>query len=1154
MDLNQPKLYAQTNIEQQRFCTTTEQGQVETTQMQEVIDMVPASWLTQESRSAPELTSINLKEHNEMIGNYSDSYTSTCTTTTTTSEEYQRMYNAQSSLTQSQFYYDQSSIDLNSSNCDYEVVSIQQQQGSFSSGSTDLILCSGRRSAQECTDSICNTINTSQLVNYIKDNFAMDGTDYASSASALPKLSKRVEFSENICKVETDTLINSGSQPSSVTDDQVAQITEIEQQPEISEPLAEHKVNLANTGVNYNATPKEWTSLMVQALTTASAKPFTITDLPESVVDCSAKDDEYAVAENSVIETVEADNRAEDDVENVQSVLSEKTADEQSEAELDKNENPPKKGYLASLLTTAPTDSVEWFKPVYENVPFPEETVPYFPPNIPLLPIEKHEPLRTKSPFVEALTVAPLRPFTPFENDVISQIEGLPRPAIDVKLIDALTTAPSEPITRFNPDLPAETEAERLIRIEKEKQEKCAAEVRELISKTVDSELSKKCTTFAPFKGFRKVCPFGNQASINQSSQCQSRSSSVCADNQDKSQSTIDSVDQSQTTNKACHNTKESNRNTKKSIAFPPPAGTPVKQYVQSGLQSPKTIPKYQRQWFNLASQSPIRTPEPHELKENVPIAFVDAPHEKTDSVSKPIAITISAPSEAPAAEGNVQYESTTVVDVRKSVAESSSFASEFTSNVATVLPTLPDSHAGSRTMTFQTIDPKDVIKPMRSVTPSLINKPPPMIPYYQQNLACEYYPAPNSFTLDPSRRSPSPRPDAVKSPAPGPPPSILKIQAPRITTPDSLELSTSIGVPSISAGQSGAHVLAASRKGYETSSHSFVKQPEVFHREQKDGLSFESHTTGSQLNEAKKSEMQSSSTVQLGNVQVQRSSRVIEEFEHSQKQSTTEIHSSSSNANQYQQQIGSGSSEYQQNELQYGRGFVAKQARRLSETTSQPNRNYVASYRFPQTTSDITDSGFPISPSNSFNPPNDQTVDQVNKLNAPQKTSFPPPPPQTPINSMYKCPSSPVQKTSFPPPIDVVAYDAQFNNNQSSCLTATASLTQQSKSSATATTSAYQNLTSAANPSAFLPSSNYGNTYKPISTSIPGAKPSNFFENRNTVSVSDPTPASAGSSNKSCTNVGATSAPNRGRGVLNASVAPGGRIPKCGCCSEQIR
>lgn len=1194
----QPKFIAHTSVEQ-RFSATANKTEVETTQIQDVIDMVPASWLTQESRSAPQLTSMNLQEHNELTESCSDSYTSTCTTTTTTSEEYQRMYNAQTSLlqSQSQSFYDHSSIDLNSSNCDYEVVSIQQQRGSFSSGSTDLMGFSGRRSAQECSDAICSTINTSQLVNYIKGS-AFDGVDY--SLPSLPKQPKKVGFSPNITKVETDELINSGSQPSSIAEDQnqsesivqeshdthesqeLQELHELqlsqaaqEPQPQLKPPPFDRKSVTPSPNIIYNATPKEWKSLMVQALTTASDKPFAISDLPDTAVDNSTYESFVETSTTTTTATVDKQTlEVEQKVEEVQSVFIEKTDDEQANVKV---EEPPKRGFLSTLFTgTDSSAPMEWFKPIYENVPLPEESAPYFPPNIPLLPIERHEPLRTKSPFVEALTVAPLRPFTPFENDVISQIEGLPR-APDVTLVDALTTAPSEPITKLNPDLPDETDAERIVRLEKEKQEKEAAEVRALISKTIDTELSKKCTTFAPLKGFRKVDPFKPLASYNQSPHCQSRSSSVCTENIDKTKQTIESVDHTQTntTNKACHSqTKDSNRSMKfvKTNNFPPPPGTPVKSYVQSGLQSPKTIPKYQRQWFNLASQSPIRTPEPPELKENVPLAFCDVPHEKTESVSKPIAITISATtasSSSATATESARTESTVVVDVQKTTAVESSFSSECASTVTTVVPTLSDHRTAPITITFQTLDPKDIVEPVRSTTPSLINKPPPLVPYYQQNLVSEYCGAPTSYTFDPSNaRSPSPRPDAVKPNAHGPPASVLKIQAPRITTPDSLELSTSIGVPSIVTGQSGAQLLAASRQGYSTASQSFTAQPEVFHREQKGGLSIETHSTGAELNEAKKSDVQSSSTYQVGNVQVQQNRRVIEEFEHTQKSSTTEIHTSSGGGvSELQQKIGSGAiaNEYQ-SELTYGKGFVARQARRLSETSQSSSKNVVASYRFPQITTDTTESSFPIG-SKIVEPPTPtpSASEPVVKVTKPiaQKTSFPlpqlpkttyAPPRLSPIpqrSAISPSAASPVpQKISFPPPIDVAAYDEQYS---SSNLTGHASsLTSQYQSS-----SAYQSLTTAG-PSAFLPNPNYGSTTsKPTtSISIPGFKPSNFNNNQNTVSVSDPTPASAGSANKNLSqNIGAaTSTPKRGRGVLNASVAPGGRIPKCGCCQAQIR
>lgn len=43
---------------------------------------------------------------------------------------------------------------------------------------------------------------------------------------------------------------------------------------------------------------------------------------------------------------------------------------------------------------------------------------------------------------------------------------------------------------------------------------------------------------------------------------------------------------------------------------------------MTSGLHKPDEIPQYQRKWFNLPTQNPPRTPEPEELRENVPVAF----------------------------------------------------------------------------------------------------------------------------------------------------------------------------------------------------------------------------------------------------------------------------------------------------------------------------------------------------------------------------------------------------------------------------------------------------------------------------------------------------------------------------------------------------
>lgn len=1059
-----------------------------------------------------QLTSNNLKEHNELNENYSDSYTSTCTTTATTSEEYQRMYRTQLASTQSQIYYDQSHSDLNSSNCDYEVLSIQEQGGSFSSASTDLRLFSGRRSALECSESIHSTINTCQLVDFIKENVPIDEMNTSNlPPSQHMRPLKKVEFSANLSKSDNDKVEQ--------CETNYAKVSELESNIPI-----DSKVHLSSYSRQIlNSTPKEWTSIMCQALTTASDKPFTITNVPETVIDYKSNCDN--------VDSVSVENIATTKIEQVPYVA---TVVEEAEQSNDTNKIEPncdlkssiKKSFLETCRAVAHDDSMEWFNPNYDSIPLPEESTPYFPPNTPLQPIEKREPLRTKSPFVEALTIAPVRPYTPFENDVITQFEDLPKPEKEINLVEALTTAPTKPVNQFKPDLPDETEFERIARLEREDVERRAAEVREQILKTIDNELSKKCTTFGPLTGYKKVDPFKPIQSHAHSNQ--SRSSSICAGNSnnfDQSNASISVNDHTQNIitehdinqlNKACSNRSTSSSTAKRSTAFPPPSGTPVKSYVQSGLQSPKTIPKYQRQWFNLPSQSPIRTPEPAELRENVPIAFYDGiPHEKSDTISKPLAVTISASSQSMnLASKNVTSTShTTATNQQYITTVESSLSSDSATSVTTIVPALSENRTGPITYSFQTIDPETIIEPIRSATPSLINRPAPKIPYYQQNLVCEFYDAPNVQLYNPRLGTPSPKPDLCKSPAPGPPPNVMKIQAPRIKTPEHFD------PKSLYVQNKDVQLLSAPKKCFELSSQSIVNRPETFQREQIRGMKVETHTTGSQLNEANKSDTQYKSTIQIGNAQNQRNRRVVEEFEHTQKSSTTEIYRSSiSSANQTQQQVGN-ANEFR-NDIPYGKGFVARQARRLSEVSLQGNKNNITSYRFPQAATATTESGFPIS-------------DSDNTINEP------------PREQTYHI----RQKTSFPPPIDIKAFT--LKNNDAAGTPLQIKKFQSTALTSVSASSSFQTLTQA--PSAFLPNPNILNSLKPNSTIQPGSQPTNFT-NQCTVSVSDPTPASAGSTNKFNSNVGATSTPKRGQGVLNASVAPGGRVPKCGCCSTQIR
>lgn len=1148
-----------------RVQTIDERQPTSAVQVENVIDMVPASWLTQQSRSAPELTTVNLREHNELTESCSESYTSTCTTTTTTSDEYQhRMYNAQSILTQSQSFYDQSSADLNSS-YDYEVASFQQnlqqyhqqQLGSFSSASTDLIsFHPGRRSVQECTDALYNTVNTCQLVEYIRA-VTPNPTESQSSASA-PRAPKRVEFADTVKAIDAEQVIQSADLPSESTAESDATqsiaipVTAIrpledEQPKTVDPPFEVESPAIAALPVSKieNPVPKEWTSLMVRALTTASPKPFQIPDVPAlaDCSDCPIECKQKCADATKPCTDVDIEECAPAPPAKDESAAAETAAIEANLKpwELLESKKPPIKGFMASLLTTAPAASVEFTKPIGEDVPMPEQTVPYFPPPISMEPLQRPEPKGIRSPFCEALTVAPLHSFTPFENDVITQFEDLPRTTDDIKFVDALTTAPQTPVQPLNAELPDETETERLARIDAERIERQAAEVRKIIADTVETQLSKNTSAFAAVRGFRSVDPFKPMPSASlPPTKHRSRSSSIVRTDEHATPSNACPKETASNHNNAINShpssaPRPSSASTKRSAAFPPPAGLPAKSYVQSGLQSPKAIPKYQRQWFNLPSQSPIRTPEPSELKENVPLAFVDVPHEHTDQISKPFAVTFSAA----ATSSIVETKSTQQSSLTSSTIVAASSTSANVSQSATVVPALSEKRSGPITMTFQAIDESQLTEPARSATPSLINKPAPMIPYYQQNLVAEYCAPASGHLFDPRARTPSPRPDSVKSPAPGPPPNPMKIQAPRIKPLDTV-VDQHVWVPSIVTGESAqkcqinslqsqenAQLLSETKRGIQIATQSFQSTPPSISREQCGDQTIETRSQSSQLNEAQSTNLQSTSTVQIGDTQIQRNRRVVEEYEHTQNASTVEIYKSSDGQ---QSHITQSQNTQAISENAYGKGFVARTARRLSETPLTP-KNSIVSYHFPHTKSPVTVSGFPVAVAPLVT---DASFDVI------QKESFPPPL-VTPLPAKMQCPFA--------------SASSQCTNQSNQC--ASKSMSSDCGRDArpiiqTTSNSLCRNIAPIINPVA-----------KPLSTVAPAATAANnntlsafnpiANNNRNTV-VSDPSHASAGSNKGISSNVGATTAPKRGRGVLNKSVGPGARVPQCGSCSAQIR
>lgn len=1199
--------------------------------------------MAQQSRSAPELTAINLKEHNDASAeSCSDSYTSTCTTTTTTSEEYQRMYQAQ----QYSSNYAQSTSDMD---CSVDAEMAAYPYGSFSSGTTDLMSFSGRRSVQECAESLSNVVDTSQLVKYLKDL-----TPAPISPLSFPKPTKKVEFA----------LIPHSPVPPVL-------------------PIGESSIP--------NHPPKEWKSSMVRALTTASGETFHIADVPP-ITDYDSYDSPYNQCAHPCQAPCNVDcGQIKASWE--QPPCEKQCALEQEVSDINDNhtnyyenqlpafeppcfrkvvspypdqlkthkvqystnvaqpqflqDQPPQGSDLANLLTTASPNPVNWTVLSDDEPPItlPPEQPAFVPTPISMKPYEK-EDYTKKSPLLNALVTAPFRSFTPFDHDVITQLEDLPTPKQELRLIDALTVASPTPFHHNLPrELPSVTETER---IQKEKEERAAImgqHVNEIINHTIESQVERRGSAFAQVSGFRSVHPFHPmpKAISKQEEQIVSNPTPPQITN---SQQVVRPPSKIPTP-----------RTPQPVVSFPPPLGVPNAHFVQSGLHEPATIPKYQRQWFNLASQSPVRTPEPHELKENVPLAFVELSNTQHQQQEQ---------------QHQLNY---TTSEVRQALAAVNVSVSDHSNEPQQTSQPNQSYHLQSTDPSQHQQRTRTASPASRPYTPSLINKPAPTIPYYQQNLVAEECDAPNSHLfLDP--RIDSPMPDRCPSPAPGPPPNPLRIHAPRTHSPpsqvSSFQTSSSSNLTAPIHLHGGATLLAQQQAQHSSGSRSFHDKPEVVQQSQVGNTTIQSRSKQSQLNEEQRSNFESASTTQIGNTQVQRKTRVVEEFEHSQKASTVEVYKSTGNSHSLPRSIQSGGSgaqnfasyknqpkvtaaelqsvqtnqqdgfscfksslsNQQQNEPRpepvgtargAPMGFVAREARRLSANSQYKVDLATYESRFPQTAAPTPTSQFPlknfkpiaeepkaqtynvnkkqinkpppgyqqIQPDLKFTtrsslaqpPPNPKLIQtttnqrvktkqitqqqqqQQQQFNQPQPpkvpqttnsppqaphTSFPPPNPVHTPHTTFPPPFLPAQAphTSFPPPQPIVAYQPpQTPVAAPSSLSSSAYSSNYNQSSAK---SAFQSTTASVPQS--LPSS----AFVPPKPHAPTQPPS-------VVIVSDPNPASAGPAGAGgvgnnnagggkALKFGATSAPKRGRGVLNQAGSSGGRIPQCGCCSAQIR
>ena len=460
---------------------------------------------------------------------------------------------------------------------------------------------------------------------------------------------------------------------------------------------------------------------------------------------------------------------------------------------------------LGSALAVAPAEPftpVSPGRPTFENVSLPEETKPYLPPERPISiepkpQKEKEKIVKVDTQFVSALRIAPERPFTPVnpppkprekkpKEDPL--LKDLPKPTQWMSMVTALTTAPDVPYTAltthdFSSVTKESVHSEKIV-VEKSQERKCQ-ENRNLQCNVArpyacapklekfdaaNDEHKQICSSFPPVSEELKTCfetktdyseikreiasQIIEQAHIEESVETE-RTKNVSYLNRKLAQE-----------NTCCKNTKEciqkseTSNNKTNSIEKQREETVLKKPLALAGyLQKPEYLPQYQ---VSLNYDETIQLPHHKDVRKLL----------HSDKIKKE--------SKSASYESNVLQSQLNRSQRLKAVAE-------------TNCPKLniPD-------VSFQPVREDQVDKPPKSfsprpgsITPSMINKPAPTIPYYQSYLVSTEHSPPEVNLLDPTSpavsRSPSPCPRGRSSspfprrsprpvsPAAGPPPNPLK-------------------------------------------------------------------------------------------------------------------------------------------------------------------------------------------------------------------------------------------------------------------------------------------------------------------------------------------------------------------------------------------
>ncbi|XP_061519741.1 PDZ and LIM domain protein Zasp isoform X1 [Anopheles gambiae] len=985
-----------------------------------------------------------------------------------------------------------------------------------------------------------------------------------------------------------------------------------------------------------NPTPKQWQSALVQALCVAPPDPIHLTaDQIEQANFMRSRNEAYRrEQEETKMRQLEALRRQVDALERR---LGQQPEPEPAPLPVGPPLDVPRRGEVMARLLATSTARSQRFPPHYVPVvPLPAETQPYFPPPHSMEPIrsEKISAMRNESPFVEALKTAPYTPFQQFGREIPSQMEDLPVPSGRLSMMDALATASDRPYTPFS-----EVRFDRSSDVYQDM-------VREQPSVPVDPD--RQCSAFANVGGNRTPKPFvpvvpeirevpPEEPERGESSR---RSSVVAVESVRRSSkvATAEEVRRASTVATAAAAVVESRRSSTATLesrqdsrrgsggsgsadtaqATNPPAPKPtvttgtakeplypghdahppehyslaLRRETKSPLNHPAEIPPYQRKWFNLPTQNPPRTPEPEELRTNVPLAFVNT-HSHTAALSKPVAKPPGRPVNKPPATPYTTIQNRNIPVVTGAAPELDAELAQYHSAHARL------AHKG-------------VIDRGQSFTPSLIlTKHATSIPYYQHQLGFEEYFA----EVKQFDGHTTPQPSRTKSPAFGPPPNPLKPHVPpsREGIPVESGLYLSMGkLHGVPWYANKDHVPADIQKKMQEQLHleatqrfgrsSVVQQQQ--HQQQHQEVTHEQVTMSSSVTTEQQQQQQRmtreeasaeraiQSAQQVGNALIQKRTRFVEEHESSSR-SQSVSRNAPSESSRY-------SSKIKEDEAPQ-KGFVAQQTRRFSgqdEALNLPPQPTEQEQKEQQQKEQQAEQAALIQ---------QLQEEQQKRQIAPPKKAAPPapirhvepptpkpaPPPTTfPSTDLFSeefvdhFPHISARKASvlLPPKpatrpdcVSPSSFKAQFNEFiiGAGPMPPLPPMREEDDGAEPDTRSDTQKLIQswppqlppqlppqpAAAPAAVAAPP--ANGAAPAG-SQPASKPSSrsnstaFLDFLNRPTLNPNTDRSTDRAGTNSFNKGraacSTSAPNRGRGVMNKAVGPGGRVPLCGCCQQQIR